>query len=535
MAVFQKILAMSLTAGLLVPVVALFRLPIRRVSKRLCLFLWIIIGLRLIFPVLWKSPAAVLPESPLSLSERLFGQDAETDALNAAAEAKYEAEALIAAAEADVKKMASGTGMEEGTAMSYAFHDPDKLWKTLFIVWIAGIAVMASYVVVSFIRVYRMTRIRVHLNHGDNACEGPRTRFNHRVYVCDGIDTPFIFGLFKPSVYLPEGLTETQISDILAHEEAHIRHLDPLWKLAAFLLLTVHWFNPLLWAGYVLFCRDMELACDESVLKHRTTDERRSYALTLLELSCKRLPAAVVPLAFSEGRVSRRIKAAASYRKVSRKVMALAILGCVLFTAGFATDRKSSETPEKISKEVVEISAKEMLKKSIEADTWVEPFTDSDTYVSPLVYWPVESVNPALASTFLYDGTGGISVDYSKDKAAVSFFLSEDFRIGMHFKDGKEIKTEVVSQEINLWVRLSAYYLRGEEVYERTVTFRKDADTAELFEIALPDGGDEIIGVKARVRMGVSQTITTGKDSRPQPGGFLGTLLDDAMAGRVKE
>ena len=188
-------------------------------------------------------------------------------------------------------------------------------------VWLAGVTSMAVYAAVSDLRLRRRVRESVPL--GGN------------VRLCDGISTPFLLGLVRPKIYLPAALPEADRGWVLAHEKAHLRRGDPWWKALGFVLLTVYWFDPLAWLCFALFCRDLETACDEAVIRNYSVQDRQSYAETLLRCSAPGFSLAA-PLAFSEGNVKGRIRAIAGYKKpavvfsVLAVALSLGLAGCFL-------------------------------------------------------------------------------------------------------------------------------------------------------------------------------------------------------------
>lgn len=163
-------------------------------------------------------------------------------------------------------------------------------------------------------------------------------KLEDNVWLCDKMCSPFILGFFKPQIYLPSDMESEQLLPVLAHERAHIKRLDHLWKLLGYLLLTVYWFYPLVWIAYALLCRDIELACDERVVKTLDRDGRAKYSQALLDLSTSRKKLSMCPLAFGEVGVRCRIKSVLNYKKPALWLIALAVIICVAVAACFLTD-----------------------------------------------------------------------------------------------------------------------------------------------------------------------------------------------------
>ena len=160
-----------------------------------------------------------------------------------------------------------------------------------------------------------------------------------RTFAYDDIDSPFILGLVNPRIYVPSALTGDRLECVEAHENAHLARLDHWWKPLGFAVLCLHWFNPLVWAAYALFCRDIELACDERVIRDMTLEEKKFYSATLLECSTSRSSAATCPLAFGEAGVKARIKNVLRFKKPTAFIIAAAIVVCLAAGAFFLTDQ----------------------------------------------------------------------------------------------------------------------------------------------------------------------------------------------------
>ena len=288
---FPAVLRMSISAGILTLAVALLRLALRKAPKWACCLLWLLVALRLLCPVLpemWLSP---MPRSEVyDASRRLIEQAADGGAL--------------------------GPAMRHfSVALPSAY---------LLAIWPLGVLGMLLYALLSYLRLRRRT-----------AASAP---FRKDVFLCDEIGSPFILGVFRPRVYIPSHLEKQQIFFVLAHEKAHLRRRDHWWKPLGFLLLAVHWFNPLLWLAYVLLCRDIELACDERAVKDMAASDRADYAQALLDCSFPRRTVGLCPLAFGEVGVKQRVKNVLDYRKPAFWIAAGAVAVCLLAALFFLTD-----------------------------------------------------------------------------------------------------------------------------------------------------------------------------------------------------
>lgn len=195
-------------------------------------------------------------------------------------------------------------------------------------IWAAGCVVLLLYAVCSYILLKRKTGAA--FNNGEN------------IYICDDIDTPFILGTLSPKIYIPSLLTEEERGYVIAHEKAHLKRLDCVWKPLGFILLAVYWFNPLSWVAYILLCRDIELACDERVIADKDIEYKKQYAMTLLNCSSPKKMVSACPLAFGEVSVKTRIKTVLNYKKPAFWLVLAAVAACVVVMVCFMTNPKSS-------------------------------------------------------------------------------------------------------------------------------------------------------------------------------------------------
>ena len=196
-------------------------------------------------------------------------------------------------------------------------------------VWLAGVCGMLLYALISFLRLRHRVRASVLLEKG--------------VFVCDEISDPFILGLIVPKIYLPSGMDEQTRAYVLSHERAHLRRFDFIWKPLGFLLLSVYWFNPLLWLAYILLCRDIELACDEKVVKELDDAGKAAYSEALVHASVSRRMVSACPLAFGETGVKGRVKSVLNYKKPAFWIILVAILACVAVAVCFLTMPKKDK------------------------------------------------------------------------------------------------------------------------------------------------------------------------------------------------
>ena len=297
---FTSVLEISWQAGLIALAVMAVRPLLRRAPRRAVCMLWLLVALRLLLP------ARLTVESPVSL------QQPESPPIQAYQELRQQEKVYVSAPPEQRLEMA-------GPAAAQGFALLDQLPA----IWLTGVGCMALYMALSLLRM--RWRLRA----------APRIQDN--VYRCTDWSTPFVLGVFAPRIYVPETVSEQDFPQVLAHERCHIRRWDHVWKPLAFLLLAVNWFNPVLWAAYVLLGRDMERACDEMVLKNATPAQRAAYSRALVSCAAQPKMAAVCPLAFGEVAVKERVKNVLNYKKpalwaVILLVVAAAIIGACLLT-----------------------------------------------------------------------------------------------------------------------------------------------------------------------------------------------------------
>lgn len=297
---FTSVLEISWQAGLIALAVMAVRPLLRRAPRRAVCMLWLLVALRLLLP------ARLTVESPVSL------QQPESPPIQAYQELRQQEKVYVSAPPEQRLEMA-------GPAAAQGFALLDQLPA----IWLTGVGCMALYMALSLLRM--RWRLRA----------APRIQDN--VYRCTDWSTPFVLGVLAPRIYVPETVSEQDFPQVLAHERCHIRRWDHVWKPLAFLLLAVNWFNPVLWAAYVLLGRDMERACDEMVLKNADAAQRAAYSRALVACATQPKMAAVCPLAFGEVAVKERVKNVLNYKKpalwaVILLVVAAAIIGVCLLT-----------------------------------------------------------------------------------------------------------------------------------------------------------------------------------------------------------
>ena len=312
------LLNMSITAAVIALVVILLRLVFKKTApKRLIVFLWLLVAVRLVCPVQIETDFSVMPGKPVQ-TIREFAQTQPAKPQNRTAVQEQEPiEDDVADDEPMPDETAESvekpvTGQTNSTEKTSSAKKHLSAGEIAALVWAVGAASMLIYMVISYMLLHKQVRVSM--------------RKDGNVFLADDISTSFILGLFRPRIYIPSYLTEHEAGYVLAHERKHIRHLDHLWKPFGFVLLAINWFNPILWFSYVIFCKDIELACDESVISKLDTDCRKEYSTVLLKCSMERHIITACPIAFGETGVKERVKAMKDYKKPTIIIIAIVVL-----------------------------------------------------------------------------------------------------------------------------------------------------------------------------------------------------------------
>ena len=311
--IFSALLNRAVAATLLILAVCVYRALSPKAPKWTRLFLWALAGLRLCLPFSIRSAWSLVP------SEKIL--DYET--------AQYAAKPEITSGIAALNRAVNPAFGESFAATPAASVNPLQVWMHLAgLVWAIGVLALLLLALVSVRRIRRRVQASIELQKG--------------VRLCDAIDTPFLLGLFRPTVYLPSQLSQQERDVVLAHEAAHKTHGDCVWKGLGYGILCVYWFYPPVWLGYALFCRDLELACDERAVKRLSLEEKKRYASVLLSCSVPRGSFPVCPLAFGEVGVKERVKRVLD-KKPAKALIALALAVCLVIGVCFLTAKQDEQ------------------------------------------------------------------------------------------------------------------------------------------------------------------------------------------------
>ena len=305
---FLNIVNMSISASWLVFAVLLLRLLLKKAPKWINVLLWGIVAVRLICPFSFESVLSLIPSSKTINPEI---------ALNSPV-----IDSGVTIIDNVINPIIGETTISiqpEKDVNLFQFIMP-----YLAGVWLVGIVALLIYTLVSFLRLKSKV--------------GTAVLIRDNIYQSEAVVSPFVLGIIKPKIYLPFNMNGPDMDHVIAHEQAHIRRKDHLWKPLGFLILTLHWFNPLVWLGYVLLCRDIELACDEKVIKELNNEQRADYSQALLACSVNRRMIAACPLAFGEIGVKDRIKSVLNYKKPAFWIIIVAVIASITVAVCFLTN-----------------------------------------------------------------------------------------------------------------------------------------------------------------------------------------------------
>ena len=324
--IFLKILNMSIAASWLILAVMLFRFILKKVPKWITVLLWGIVAFRLVVPFSFESALSLIPSAETFNAHNI----------------QYETPAISSGIPA-INNAVNPVLGETFAPNPAGSVNPLYVWTFIVsVVWLIGIAAMLLYAVISYVRVRWSVAERI--------------PYEGNIFLCDHVKSPFILGLVRPKICLPSNMDATAMEPVIAHEKAHLARHDHWWKPLGFLILMVHWFNPLCWIAYVLLCRDIELACDEKVIRQMDLEGKKQYSTALLECNTQRRLVTICPLAFGEVGVKERVKNVLNYKKPAFWVIVVAVIACAVVTVCFATNPSEKNTIKQIEADRVIIS-----------------------------------------------------------------------------------------------------------------------------------------------------------------------------------
>ena len=320
-AVFAKLVSISIVANWLILAVILLRVLLKKAPRWITCILWALVAVRLVFPFSIESPVSLIPETTSVIQEAV-----DTNLIHP---------------EVVPSDTAIFTTQEEN---SNTYIGSKSSVSIIPFVWYFGVSLMLCYLVFSYFKMLWLVREAV-----------PE---REKIWVCDAVTTPFILGIIRPKIYLPSGLLEPNREYVIAHEQSHLRCKDHWWKPMAFVLLSVFWFDPLMWIAYTLVCRDIEFACDERVVHHYGLPEKKAYSEALLECSSNRKLVLACPVAFGETAVIQRVRNVLNYKRPRFWVILICIIVIVVTAIGFLTVPAKKDTSDPVYKHYLSMNQK---------------------------------------------------------------------------------------------------------------------------------------------------------------------------------
>lgn len=345
--IFLQMLNISFQASWLILAVLILRLVVKKVPRWIPCLAWGMVALRLAVPFRIESALSLIPSAePVPVQIDRMSQPA----IHSGIPVMDRAVNQVVTSQFTPDPAASVNPLQIVVYLSA-------------VLWIAGMACMLVYALVSYIRLRRKVAASL--------------RKEQNVYLCDEIDSPFLFGMFRPRIYLPSDLQESYYQPVLLHEQAHLKRGDHIWKPLGFLLLSIYWMNPLCWVAYILFCKDMELACDEKAVSSMDHDTRADYCQALLVCGFGRKGLTACPVAFGESGVKERVRQITRARKPVFWMVALALLLCAIVAVCFLTSPKTAASDENGSDETARNEAVTDLNWTV-VNQWAQAFRDRD-------------------------------------------------------------------------------------------------------------------------------------------------------------
>ena len=413
---FLKIVNMSISASWLVVAMLILRLVLKKAPKWVNVLLWGIVAVRLICPFSFESALSLIPSAETFPEKIISGPS-------------FDVQTGITPIDNRINDYLGDRYFEGVTVPT---NNGNNAMTILTIVWIIGILLLATYTVISYWRLHRKVDTAV--------------RYKDNIFQSENVSSPFVLGIINPRIYLPFSMNEQDMEHVVAHEQAHIRRKDHWWKPLGFLLLTIHWFNPLMWLAYVLLCRDIELACDEKVIKGLSNEQRADYTQALVACSVNRRMIAACPLAFGEVGVKERVKSVMNYKKPAFWVIILAVIACVIVAVCFLTNPKQDSYTLRI---VVPAGSQE---------EFVYSHEEVSTIKNSIIIWSGDGLGDTEVLLFPVNKTAetGYTATYLTHGMPVEFDAEKDtwYKIGVNMQNSTNEDIIVYVEVENVEVRI---------------------------------------------------------------------------------
>ena len=482
---FLKIINMSISASWLILAVLILRLVLKKAPKWVNVLLWGIVAVRLICPFSFKSALSLIPSAETFPEKVISGPS-------------FDIQTGISPVDNRINDYLGDRYFEGVTVPA---NNGNNIMTILTIVWIIGILLLVAYTIISYRRLHREIDTAVH--------------YKDNIFQSENVSSPFVLGIINPRIYLPFSMNEQNLEHVVAHEQAHIRRKDHWWKPLGFLLLTIYWFNPLMWLAYVLLCRDIELACDEKVIKELGNEQRADYTQALVACSVNRRMIAACPLAFGEVGVKERVKSVMNYKRPAFWIIVLAVIACVVVAVCFLTNPKQDSYTLRIvvpagSQEEFVYSHEEVstIKNSIKI--WSgDGLGDTEVLLSPVN----KTTETGYTATYL---TRGMPVEFDAEKDTW-------FKIGVNMQNPTDEDIIVYVEVENVAVRIS-----DESTPDR---MRFEAEILEIYDgnyLVKPVEGSWELNSADRIEVPI-------RNAHPSPEPEIGDVIEIEYSGEILE
>lgn len=482
--IFLGFLNRSLAAGILILAVVLVRLVFKKAPRWLLCALWALAAVRLVCPVSIESVLSLIPSAePVQPEIIVSAQPAITSGIPAV-------DAIV-----NPPLAAAFTPSPAQSA------NPLQIWTFLAAcVWLAGIAALLLYAAVSALRLRLRVRTAVRL-------EG-------KVYQSEFVSSPFILGVIRPRIYLPFGLEAGAQAMVLAHERAHLRRGDQLWKPLGYLILTAYWFNPLCWLAYILFCRDIEAACDEKVVRELGEGCKAAYSRALLTCSVPRKLITACPLAFGETGVKARIRSVLNYKKPAFWLVLAAVLVSAAVAVCFLTDPKREDPAQ--NPPAAEEADAQAPAQSIDASSAPEPAIDEQAGLDPDFFTGTDGYGESVTVQALFTADTEAGGNWGAYLPATGWLQEPGRSLWCSEQTGAAFEVGYLP-DVPVSSRRHAYAAQGyaEQLLERCTVFTLDTgeENTLLYLYAAETGCYE---VRIRWAAGEAQADASGYDAARQ-------------------
>lgn len=514
---FLKLLSMSIGAGWIVLAVLVLRYLFKKAPRWITVLLWGIVAVRLICPFSMESTVSLMPEKFGNGTAVEEWADEYVGEIHIFHENTSEYEKAVEAGRIPIFTEEEGSYVvAKGELMEEPATVKDTVLPVFTAIWLTGVLIMLVYTGVTYLQLQRKVSTAILYQEG--------------IFQCEYISTPFTAGLIHPRIYLPFAIAEEEIPYVIAHERAHISRKDHWWKPLGFFLLTIYWFHPLLWLVYVLFCRDIELACDEKVIRNLCNEKRADYSKALLNCSVQSRKIAACPLAFGEVRVKERVKAVMNYKKTGLGAAVLALAICGIAAVCFLTNPKKETAEEHFADDLTQyqtdyigdaskVSAiaqhlpypKGFSYDSIELQTTEEPYE--------LIIFLKKDENAAVAEEDTFEECADLAFDLIGNLGIFTLKDADTGNVLTVFEQEKEDIVETDQDNDRVAVKKDDRIWANDETIKDSIEHVSDdgkktdlesAISAVIMENYDPDSSDGLLRVESHVML--SNEIMTGAD-----------------------